>query len=132
MSKISKTAEATIQKLMSTYARYTMPELAKVTGISISKVHFILKKLLYARTIFTSWIPYLLSDDQKRARVTYAKNILNISPNFDKNKLANVVTGVETCVQFYESQEKVGSKIWATKSTKRPCTARTMSFQKLM
>ena len=67
------------------------------------------------------------------ARVTYAKKVLKISPNFDKKLFANVVTGVETCVQFYESQRKVRNKTWATKSTKRQCTARrTMSVQKLM
>ena len=50
-----------------------------------------------------------------------------------KNKFANVVTSVETCVEFYESQRKVRNKILATKSTKRPCTARrTMSVQKAM
>ena len=46
VSKITKTAEATIQKLINTDARYTIRELAKATGISISKVHFILKKAL--------------------------------------------------------------------------------------
>ena len=44
VSKITKTAEATIQKLINTDARYTIRELAKATGISLSKVHFILKK----------------------------------------------------------------------------------------
>ena len=34
---------------------------------------------------------------------------------------------------FINHREKLEIKIWATKSTKRPCTARrTMSFQKLM
>ena len=84
MSKINKTAEATLQKITNTDARFTIPELAKATGISISKVHFILKKRLHARKIFTYWIPHLLSDDQKRARVTFA----------------NAVTGAETWVQF--------------------------------
>ena len=98
MSKIGKTRKRHIKKLINTDARYTIPELGKATGISISKVHFILKKWLHARNIFTSWISHLLSDDQKRARVTYAKKILKISPNFDKNKFANVVTGVEIWV----------------------------------
>ena len=60
------------------------------------------------------------------------KHILRI---FDKNKFANVVTSVETWVQYYESQGKVRNKIWATKSTKRkvPCTARrSMSVQKVL
>ena len=67
------------------------------------------------------------------ARVTYAKKIWKISPNFDNNKFANVVTGVETWIEFYESRGKVRNKIWATISTKRSCTARRcMSVQKLM
>ena len=43
VSKITKTAEATIQILINTDACYTIRGLAKATGISISKVHFILK-----------------------------------------------------------------------------------------
>ena len=43
VSKTIKTAEATIQKLINTDARYTIRELAKATGISLSKVHSILK-----------------------------------------------------------------------------------------
>ena len=70
----------------------------------------------------------MLSDDQKRARVTYAKKMLKLYPNFDKKKFANVVTGDETSVHFYEPQGKVRNKICALKNTKRPCIAkRTMS-----
>ena len=59
--------------------------------------------------------------------------MLKLYPNFDKKKFASVVTGDETWVHFYEPQRKVGNKIWATKSTKRPCIARrTISVQKVM
>ena len=130
VGKIIKTAEATIQKLINTDARYNIRELAKATSISLSKVYFILKKRLHARKISARWIPHLLSDDQKRARVTFAKKMLKLYPNFDKKKFANVVTGDETWVHFYEPQRKVRNKIWATKSTKRPCIARrTISVQ---
>ena len=84
VSNTTKTAEATIQKLISTDARYNIRELAKATGISISKAHFILKKSLCSRKISTRWIPHLLPDYQKRARVTYAKKMLKLYPNFDK------------------------------------------------
>ena len=46
VSQITKTAEATIQILINSYVRYTIRELAKATGISISKVHFIKKTTL--------------------------------------------------------------------------------------
>ena len=87
LSKTINTAEATIQKIISTDAGYTIRDLAKATGISISKVHFILKKRLHARKISARWIPHLLSDDQKRARVTYAKKLRKLNPNFDKKCL---------------------------------------------
>ena len=65
-----------------------------------------------------------MSDVQKRARVTYAEKILNCFLNVNKNKFANVVTGDETCVQFYEPWRKLRTKILAMKRTKRPCIAR--------
>ena len=52
MSKTIKTAEATIHKLISIDARFTIRELAKATGISISKVHFILKKTVFTLARF--------------------------------------------------------------------------------
>ena len=122
MSKISRTAEATIQKLINTDTQYTITELAKATGIAIlTTVPFILKKRRHARMIFTSWMPHLLSDDKKRTRVTFT---LKISLNFDKNMFANDAIGVETWVKFYESQGQVRNKFWATKSTKGPCSPR--------
>ena len=47
MSKTIKTAKATIHKLTSTDASYTIRELAKSAGFSISKVHSILKKNVF-------------------------------------------------------------------------------------
>ena len=67
-------------------------------------MYIVLKKRLHARKISATWIPHLLSDDQKRTLVAYTKKILKFSQNFDKYKFANVVTGVETWVQFNESQ----------------------------
>ena len=133
VSNNTKNAEVKIKKLLEIDARSTIRELAKVVGILLSKVHFILRKWLYTRKISARWIQHLLSDDQKRARVTYAKNILKLYPNFDKKKFANIVTGDETWIHFYEPQGKVRNKIWATKATNRPCIARrTMSVKKVM
>ena len=60
--------------------------------------------------------------------------MLKLYQNFDKKKFANVVTGDETWVHFYEPQVKINrNKIWATKSTNKPCIARrTISVQKIM
>ena len=101
VSNSTKNVEVKIKKLLEINARDTIRELAKAVGISSSKVHFILRKRLCTRKISARWSPHLLSDDKKRARVTYAKNILKLYPSFDKKKFANIVTGDETWIHFY-------------------------------
>ena len=41
-------------------------------------------------------------------------------PAYDKKQFANVVTGDETWVYYFEPVRKVSNKIWATKHNKRP------------
>ena len=99
---------------MNTGACYTIPELAKVTGISISKVHFILKKRLHPRKIFTCWIPHLLSDDQKRARVSYAKK-MKFLQIWIKISLLMLLQVLKPEFNFMNQREKLEIKFWQRK-----------------
>ena len=45
-------------------------------------------------------------------------------PKYDKKQFANVVTGDETWVHYFEPVRKVSNKIWATKHSKRPIIAK--------
>ena len=51
-------------------------------------------------------------------------------PKFDKKKMANNVTGVETWVHFIEPHRKAANKIWAQKHWKRPCITRRVQNAK--
>ena len=53
----------------------------------VSRVHGILKKQLKVRKINARWIPYLLSDEQKKTRVTMAKNFSKCTQNIVKRLL---------------------------------------------
>ena len=54
-------------------------------------------------------------------------------PKYDKKQFANVVTGDETWVHYFEPVRKVSNKIWATKHSKRPITAkRSLSIKKVL
>ena len=46
-------------------ARYTLDDKARMVGISLSRVHYILKNILNVRKISVRWVPYLLSDGQR-------------------------------------------------------------------
>ena len=114
-------------------ARFTVRDIARKVGISLSTVHLILKKHLKVRKISARWVPHLLTDEQKRQRVNVAKKLLQMFPKYDKKQFANVVTGDETWVHYFEPVRKVSNKIWATKHSKRPIIAkRSLSTKKVL
>ena len=66
--------------------------------MSLSTVHFILKKHLKVRNIFARWVPHLLTDGQNIQRVLVAKKLLKMFQTYDKKQFANVVPGDENPV----------------------------------
>ena len=48
-------------------------QLARMTNLSLARVHGILKKHLNVRKINARWIPHLLTDEQKKMRLTMVK-----------------------------------------------------------
>ena len=87
-----------IKEIIEGDARFTVRDIARKVGISLSTVHLILKKHLKVRKISARWVPHLLTDEQKRQRVKVAKKLLQMFPKYDKKQFANVVTGDETWV----------------------------------
>ena len=67
-----------------------------MTNFSLARVHGILKKQLKVRKINARWIPYLLTDEQKKTRVTSAKTLLKMYQKYSKNAFDKIVTGDET------------------------------------
>ena len=86
-------------------------------------VHLILKKFLKVRKISARWVLHLLTGNQKRQQVKVAKKLLQIFPTYDKKQFADVVTGDETWVHYFEPLRKVSNKIWVTELSKRPIIA---------
>ena len=122
-----------IKEIIEGDARFTVRDIARKVGISLSTVHLILKKHLKVRKISARWVPHLLTDEQKRQWVKVAKKLLQMFPKYDKKQFANVVTGDETWVHYFEPVRKVSNKIWATKHSKRPIIAkRSWSTKKVL
>ena len=91
-----------------------------MAGISESRVHYILKSILNVMKISASWVPHLLTDNQKKQRLKIVKQLLKIFPKYNEKKFANVVTGYKTWVHYFEPVRKISNKVWATKNSKRP------------
>ena len=113
-----------IKKIIEGDARFTVCDIARNVGISLSTVHLILKKHLKVRKISARWVPHLLTGEQNRQRVKVAKKLLQMFPKYDKKQLANFVTGDETWVHYFEPVRKISNKIWATKHSKRLIVAK--------
>ena len=122
-----------IKEIIEGDARFTVRDIARKVGISLSTVHLILKKHLKVRKISARWVQHLLTDEQKRQWVKGAKKLLQMFPKYDKKQFVNVVTGDETCINYFEPVRKVSNKIWATKHSKRPIIAkRSLSTKKVL
>ena len=122
-----------IKEIIEGDARFTVHDIARKVGISLSTVHLILKKHLKVRKISARWVPHLLTDEQKRQWVKVAKKLLQMFPKYDKKQFANFVTGDETWVHYFEPVRKVSNKIWAMKHSKLPIIAkRSLTAKKVL
>ena len=59
-----KTIVSKIKEIIEGDARFTVRDIARKVGISLSTVHLILKKHLKVRKISARWVPHLLTDEQ--------------------------------------------------------------------
>ena len=109
-----------IKEIIEGDARFTVRDIARNVGISLSTVQLILKKHLKVGKNFARWVPHLLTDEQNRQRVKVAEKLLQMFQTCDKKQFANVVTSDETCVYYFEHVKK----IWATKHSKGPIVAK--------
>ena len=89
--------------------RFTVCDIARKVGYSLSTVHLILKNHLKVQKIFARWVPHLLTDEQNRQRAKVTKKLLQTFQTCDKNQLANVVTGDENRVDYFEPVRDVSN-----------------------
>ena len=76
-----------IKEIIEGDTRFTVRDIARKVGISLSTVHLILKKHLKVRKIFAKWVPHLVTDEQNRQRVKVAKKLLQIFQTCDKKEV---------------------------------------------
>ena len=65
-----------IKEIIEGDTTFTVCDITRKVGISISTVYLILKKHLKVRNIFARWVPHLLTDEQNRQRAKVAKKLL--------------------------------------------------------
>ena len=110
-----------IKKLVTEDRHITTRELADLADISKERVSHILNNELFMRKVCAKWVPYHLTDENKRKRVDLSRELLDLL----KNGCHNVVTGDETWIYFFTTSNKENNKEWIRKGENRPQIART-------
>lgn len=80
-------------------------EIQGTLNISSATIHKILYEKLEIRKLISRWIPHLLNDNQKQARIDWCPNMLDNLDNGTSLAVSNI-TADEMSICCYEAKNK--------------------------
>lgn len=124
---------AAVKTLMEDDDRYTVREIPYYLNISTGSTQTILTKELNLRKVCARWVPRLLTQDQKKERVSLAKETLKKFKKLDSKKISELIMGDKTWIYYFEPQRRINKKQWLRKDQARPTIVkRTKNAKKVM
>lgn len=122
-----------VRELIKEDRHVTYREIAAILGIGMTSIHSILHEHLEVRKLCARWIPHLLKDDQKKARVKWCKEMIDRFRKGASNAVYNIVTGDESWIYSYEPERKSQSAVWVFQDEENPTkVVRSRSVAKKM
>lgn len=107
--------------------------IADTIGISKERVGHILHEHLHMRKLSARWVPRLLTEDQKRIRVTTSEYCLSLFKRNRTEFLRRFITVDETWIHHYTPETKIQSKQWVEAGCSAPKKAKVVpSANKVM
>jgi hypothetical protein len=101
---------AQVRSVIRSNQRLTVRDVAEECGISLGSCHNILTEKLAMHRVATTFVPRLLTDEQKEQRVAIRQELMDQAKG-DENFLKNIVTGDETWVYGYDVETKAHSSV---------------------
>lgn len=98
----------------------TYREIEASVGISGTTVQKILHEELVVKKLISRWIPHLLSDDQKTARVSWCRKTLKRFSRGESKHVYDVVSGDESWIYAYDPDSKQQSTVWVFQDEPKP------------
>lgn len=98
----------------------TYREIEALLGISGTTIQKILHEALGVRKLVCRWIPHLLSDDHKAARVRWCKKTLQRFNRGESNHVYKIISGDESWIYAYDPDSKQQSTIWVFQDEPKP------------
>ena len=110
----------TVQKLIEEDPHVTYREFQASLGIGMSQIQKILHDELWVRKLISRWIPRLLTNEQKAARVAWCHTTLQRFNGGSSNAVYNIVSGDESWIYSYEPDSKRQSTVWVFQDEAKP------------
>jgi histone-lysine N-methyltransferase SETMAR len=101
-----------VEKLVIEDRRISVVRIAEATGISPTSVHRILHESLHMNKVSTKWIPRILTPDIKEARVSCAKELLELCDEDPSVFFPRIVTGDESWIHHYDPESQAEAREW--------------------
>ena len=111
---------ARVKELVDADPRISCEYIASELGLSSATAFRILKHKLCYKKVCSRWVPHVLTPENKRLRVAYCRQLLQVYGEGKPKRLDNIVTGDETWVYFYEPLRKQQTKAWVPKDGNPP------------
>lgn len=124
---------AAVQAMVNADRRVTYLEIERSIGISATTISTILHKHLGLSKRCCRWIPHHLTNDQKEARVTWSRDMLEKFNGGVAKSVYNIVTGDESWIYQYDPETKQQSSVWCLQDEAPPTkVVRSRSVGKMM
>ena len=92
--------------------RRDLRSIASEVGISFGAVQTILTDILGMSNVSATWVPRMLTDDQKRSLLDISRYLLSRYDDDPGVFIDRVVTQDETCVHHFPPESKMQSMQW--------------------
>ena len=102
----------------------SIEEISKYTEISTGSIYRILKEVLGVRKVYARWVPYSLSEAQKKLRVEFCQKLILQFEKFDVRRLYEIATIDETWKYYSQPKSKEKFKCWLHPDEPRPKKSR--------
>mgnify|MGYP003623263763 CR=1 FL=1 len=122
-----------VEKLVLEDRRVSVKSIASKVGISVGSVHTIMHDDLKMRKVSSRWVPRMLTEDHKAARVTMCQAMLTRDDGMNGTFFSSIVTMDETWMPFFNPETKRQSKQWKHTNSPPPKKFRvSASAEKMM
>lgn len=122
-----------VRNLITEDRHVTYREIEASLGISGTTIQKILHEALGVRKLVSRWIPHLLSDEHKAARVRWCKKTLQRFSRGESNHVYDIVSGDESWIYAYDPDSKQQSTVWVFQDEPKPTkVVRSRSTSKKM